>query len=478
MNDPSNVTQGSAPDGNGGGSGGEGTGPRLAAWIAGLGLLLVGAWLFLTPHAWATLYQRDLPAYQGAIDAFAAGHDPYQAAQVRRAHGLPFIAPPFVWLLYKLAAHSAFKPIFGAVLMAAHLVSIVALPMILSRLFLGVGAGRTVLGAGFFFTAFLGAGVFTSLVVNNGTPLYALIALGLIPAVTRGRWLGFHLAVALATAFKPFYAAFWLVPLLADAESRRQWAVGALAVAAAAASYLTPMLLAPRLMATWLHTLVQQVVDHDRLGDNLLGAMTAQPLARHGALAAPWAPYAAHVALSILLLGAALLLGRLGRTQRIAALLLVAVFLNPRAMRYDLSMAAIPLLAVVAGAASANSVQDPPNGAIQAASAVVLAGVMIVFSQDKPVDGFPFRDVDRAADVSVETGVEQARRVFQGRALGEGQLHDLLVGLPGADDAVARPDRSAHPLPFLNDVRVRLRDQSAHSAKGFPTPVAEFGDAV
>ncbi len=365
----------------------EGPWPRLAALAVGIGLLLVSAWLFLTPHAWATLYERDLPAYQTAIDAFAAGRDPYQTAQVRHAHGLPFIAPPFVWLLYKLAAHSPMRPAFGGILMIADIISIVAIPTILSRLLLGPGAARTVLGAGFFFAAFLGSGVFTGLVANNGTPLYALIAVSLIPAVTHGRWLGFHLAVALATAFKPFYAAFWLVPLLADAEARRQWRAAAMAVALAAATYLVPLFLAPRLMAAWIHTLFQQVVGHDRLGDNLLGAMTADP--RH----APMPPLVGHIALSAVLLGASLLLGRLGRSQRIAGLLLAAVFLNPRAMRYDLSTAAIPLLAVVVGAAA----RGRPDGAVQASCAVVLAAVTIAFSRDAPADGYLYAGVAVAA---------------------------------------------------------------------------------
>jgi hypothetical protein len=360
---------------------------RLMVWAAGLGLLLVGAWMFLTPHSQIALYERDLPAYQTAIDTFAAGGDPYTPAQVRHAHGLPFIAPPFVWLLYKLAAHSPLRPIFGSLLMAADFISVAALPAILSRLFLGAGVGRTVLGAGFYFSAFLGAGFFTALVANNGTPLYALIALGLIPAVTRGRWLGFHLAVALATAFKPFYAAFWLVPLLADAQSRRQWVAGALCVAAAAASYLAPMLAAPKLMAEWIHTLVRQTVGDDRLGNNLLGAMVRQP--HH----APSAPYTATLALSAVLLGASLLLGRLERRQRIAALLLVAVFLDPRAMRYDLSTAAIPLLAVIAGALGGGR----PGGATLAIAAVILAGAMIAFSQNTPADGFLYAGIAVAA---------------------------------------------------------------------------------
>src|SRR5437762_6437976 len=93
------------------------------------------------------------------------------------------------------------------------------------------------------------------------------------------------------------------------------------------------------------------------------------------------------------------------------------------------------------------------------------------------VNFFSFVDVDRAAYVSVETRVEETGRIVQKRALGEGQLHDLLVGFASADDAVVRPDRSAHPLPLLDDVRVCVRDERAHSAEGFPAPVPEVGDS-
>jgi len=365
----------------------DGAGSQMIMLAVGLALLWVSWRLFLTPHAVATLYERDLPAYQGAIDAFAAGHDPYQPAQVRHAHGLPFIAPPFVWMLYRLAAHSPVRAVFGDMLMIADFIACAAIPAILSRLLLGPGAARIVLGAGFFFAAFLGSGVFTVLVANNGTVLYALIALGLIPAVGQGRWTAFHAAVALATAFKPFYAAFWLVPLLADAEARAQWRTGALAVGAAALTYLVPWLLTPKLMQAWLHTLVTQVVGHERLGDSLLGAVTADP--RH----APWAPTAAHLVLSVALLAGALALARQDRRTRIAGLMLAAVFLNPRAMRYDLSTAAVPLLALVAATAT----RGRPNGIVQAAAAAILATITIVYSRDAPIDGYLYAGLAVAA---------------------------------------------------------------------------------
>src|ERR1022692_4184613 len=68
-------------------------------------------------------------------------------------------------------------------------------------------------------------------------------------------------------------------------------------------------------------------------------------------------------------------------------------------------------------------------------------------------------------------------RIVQRRALGEGKLHDILVGFASADDAVVRPNRIAHPLPLLDDVRVCFLDGLAHSAGGFPAPVPEFGDS-
>src|SRR5438105_3445579 len=46
------------------------------------------------------------------------------------------------------------------------------------------------------------------------------------------------------------------------------------------------------------------------------------------------------------------------------------------------------------------------------------------------------------------------------------------------DDAVVRPNGSAHPLPLLDDVRVCLLDELAHFAESFPAPVPELGDSL
>src|SRR6185312_2920726 len=87
-------------------------------------------------------------------------------------------------------------------------------------------------------------------------------------------------------------------------------------------------------------------------------------------------------------------------------------------------------------------------------------------------------DVDRPAHSAVETRVEETDRILQRRAPGEGKLHDFRVGFAGADDAVVRPDGSAHPLPLFDDVRVCFLDELAHPAQGLPSPVPKFGDPV
>src|SRR3569623_697365 len=48
---------------------------------------------------------------------------------------------------------------------------------------------------------------------------------------------------------------------------------------------------------------------------------------------------------------------------------------------------------------------------------------------------FSFGDINRAARVAIEAGVEQLRWILQRRALDEGQLHLVLVRFTGADDA-------------------------------------------
>jgi len=76
-----------------------------------------------------------------------------------------------------------------------------------------------------------------------------------------------------------------------------------------------------------------------------------------------------------------------------------------------------------------------------------------------------FMDVDGASEGSWL--VEQVRGVLQRSTLEECHFHMVLVGLARADAAVVGPDWSSrrcrlHPLPLVNNLRIRLSDEPAH----------------
>src|SRR6266496_1251876 len=90
----------------------------------------------------------------------------------------------------------------------------------------------------------------------------------------------------------------------------------------------------------------------------------------------------------------------------------------------------------------------------------------------------PFVDVDRPSRVAFQAGIEEARWVWDPGSPGERELHDLRVRLPGADDSVVRPDRSAHPLPLLGHLGVCFQDQRPHASQGLPAPSTQVADPL
>ena len=72
--------------------------------------------------------------------------------------------------------------------------------------------------------------------------------------------------------------------------------------------------------------------------------------------------------------------------------------------------------------------------------------------------------------------LNEARRILEGRPLGEGHLHDALVGLPRADNPVVIPGGNAAPFPLLDDFGVGFVDESTEPAEHLATPVAELLD--
>src|SRR5262245_34734520 len=93
------------------------------------------------------------------------------------------------------------------------------------------------------------------------------------------------------------------------------------------------------------------------------------------------------------------------------------------------------------------------------------------------VDLLALVEVDGSPCVALETGVEEARRIVEGRAFGEGHLHHALVGLACADQSVVRPHRNPSPLPLLDDVGIGFLDQGTEPAEHVAAPVAQLLDS-
>src|SRR6185437_17123498 len=72
------------------------------------------------------------------------------------------------------------------------------------------------------------------------------------------------------------------------------------------------------------------------------------------------------------------------------------------------------------------------------------------------VDRIALAEVDCTPCIALEARIEEMRRIVERGAFRERRLHDALVGLAAANDSVVRPRGHAAPLPFLDDVGVRL----------------------
>src|SRR5919201_5562631 len=99
------------------------------------------------------------------------------------------------------------------------------------------------------------------------------------------------------------------------------------------------------------------------------------------------------------------------------------------------------------------------------------------------VNRIVFVNVDGPSCVSREARIEEMSRVLQRGPVKEGQLYDLFVGLTRTDAPVVGPDgssrgRSLGPLPFLDDLGVRLVDELAHPFQHRTSPIAELANTL
>jgi hypothetical protein len=309
-----------------------------AALLGVLAMWLGLSWFVLGDY---TLFW-DFRVYTAAMAALARGENPYDPT-VLHALGAPeflyFTSPPAVAGAMQVLAQLGLSWLYAAAIILLHIAAMIATPVMLTRLLFGEGATRASLGVGVFFAMFTGAGVFTLAVLNNGTPLYAFIVLAACQGFKTERWRLFHVAVVLATIFKPFYLVLWVIPVLAKGFSWRQAFIGAGCAIAALSTYLLAYVLTPEMFASWWEMLTRQVLADGSRGDSLFAFVSG----RVGEDGPSWAGYAAHFAYMGAIV-ALLLMTRVQGPARWALLLAAGIVLNPRIMVYDKVIAAIPLV--------------------------------------------------------------------------------------------------------------------------------------
>lgn len=310
-----------------------------SALLAALAIA-IGLSLFVVGEHFSLFW--DFRVYTSAIQAMAAGEDPYDPAILHTYNApefLYFVSPPAVAAVMQGFAKLGLSGFYAVMIVALHIGAMIATPVMLCRLFFGEGKGRLPLAFSATFAMLSGAGVFALSVVNNSTPLYAFIVLATVIGFRERRWRLFHVAVLLATIFKPYYVVLWIVPVLARKFSWRQVIIGSACGVAGLSTYGLAYVFAPELFASWWEMLQLQILTSGSRGDSLFGFVPRIL----GESAPEWAAYAVHVAyMAVIVL--LLLFSRAQGTARWAALIVAGIFLNPRIMVYDKITAAIPMV--------------------------------------------------------------------------------------------------------------------------------------
>src|ERR1700722_4399383 len=96
--------------------------------------------------------------------------------------------------------------------------------------------------------------------------------------------------------------------------------------------------------------------------------------------------------------------------------------------------------------------------------------------QSALIESVALGKINRSPSIPIQAGVEELVRIGKACALSKGQFYLVLVSVAHADYPVVRPTRTTHPLPFLNDLGIRLVYDFAHFREGLSAPVPQFLD--
>src|SRR5216684_2947126 len=108
---------------------------------------------------------------------------------------------------------------------------------------------------------------------------------------------------------------------------------------------------------------------------------------------------------------------------------------------------------------------------------VVNGGTNEIF-QSTLINLIALEKIDRSPRVASEARIEELVRIWEARPMGKGKLHLIFVRVADRDHSVVRPHWTSHPLPFLDDLPVGLKDTLADAGERFATPVCESCDQL
>lgn len=339
---------------------------QLQAMIQDSGLLHVWFW--------------DAKVFSNAGQHVATGIDPYRELSVDIPyHSLPFISAPIVARTLG-ALYSLFGPYLNPLLQLAHVVAIVLTPLIASRLFLGKAWSDAALGYGLFLCGIGAFGVTTVIAGNFGAVLYLAIFAALAHGLTRKNWFWYHVALIVAVQVKFPYALFWIVPVLVNGWSWRQFRDSATAGLVAILILTVSSALDPVFFHNWMVALETQVNTTGDLGFSVFG-VTRWMI---GLDSPSVIPYLAHIAVCAPLL-VFLILEPTRGPMKAAALLAFATLANPRMKEYDIAFMTIPAAALLLHAFASFA---PPRHRNAVALGMLVVWMLVALK----IDRVPFID--------------------------------------------------------------------------------------
>jgi hypothetical protein len=277
---------------------------------------------------------EDLPVYADAINAFSAGQNPYG-----QIHGiLHFVYPPAVlyagsFLARLLPAHTGW-----CLFIAAHIVSVLAMPLLLARYYLR----QTWLTPAFAMLIWFAEPRFTGILAlysaNIAPLLYFLCLAAALPAIRKNRWSLFYAVVLIAGVVKITFVVLLLLPILVGQRQRMEWIRSILCGLVLGCVYALEKVFTPILYAGYKGALLQQLKVQGLYGYGIFGlAATIESKLRH-TVGAP--SYAVHLLFAAAIFGVLLWLRQRKFTQPdnglwMALILMAIILINPRVLHYD-----------------------------------------------------------------------------------------------------------------------------------------------